>query len=408
MVMCVIIGCSKRTGRDKDVKFYRIPTVRTSRPDPREVELSTKRRQGYLAAISRPELTTTELEESRICSRHFVFGKPASLFDECHPDWLPTLNLGHSTLDASTVLSITARYERRKARGVAVQNEAGPMDTNTPDTNTPDTMIIPDASAPDTMIIPDADTPDTNNDNDLDPTVMDGIKTMCDAEVQTDDCEDVSLLRSSLNDAYLEIHQLKEKVTHLTPFTEASMKDKPDEFIQHYTGLPNFAVLKTIYDFIAPSQHRGKLAPFQEYLVTLIKLRLNSSIQDISYRFDVSTSTISRILLKWLTIMDVHLSRLILWPERQDLRKTMPECFRNAFGDKVAVIIDCFEVFIDRPSNLLARSCTWSSYKHHNTIKLLIGKKNNANDTTGLDMSRCHSQSCHLNRLLAFDSNSTV
>ena len=39
----------------------------------------------------------------------------------------------------------------------------------------------------------------------------------------------------------------------------------------------------------------------------------------------------------------------------------------------MAVIIDCFEVFIERPLNLLARACTWSSYKHHNTIKLLIG-----------------------------------
>ena len=37
------------------------------------------------------------------------------------------------------------------------------------------------------------------------------------------------------------------------------------------------------------------------------------------------------------------------------------------------MIIDCFEVFIERPSNLLARASTWSSYKHHNTIKPLIG-----------------------------------
>ena len=30
-------------------------------------------------------------------------------------------------------------------------------------------------------------------------------------------------------------------------------------------------------------------------------------------------------------------------------------------------------MFIEHPSNLLARACIWSSYKHHNTIKLLIG-----------------------------------
>jgi hypothetical protein len=51
----------------------------------------------------------------------------------------------------------------------------------------------------------------------------------------------------------------------------------------------------------------------------------------------------------------------------------MPMEFRKYFGVKVSIIIDCFEIFIDRPSNLLARAETWSNYKHHNTVKYLIG-----------------------------------
>lgn len=47
--------------------------------------------------------------------------------------------------------------------------------------------------------------------------------------------------------------------------------------------------------------------------------------------------------------------------------------FKVNFGKRVTVIIDCFEIFIDRPSNLMARAQTWSSYKHHNTLKFLIG-----------------------------------
>ena len=35
--------------------------------------------------------------------------------------------------------------------------------------------------------------------------------------------------------------------------------------------------------------------------------------------------------------------------------------------------IDCFEVFIELPRDLLALASTWSTYKHHNTIKCLIG-----------------------------------
>ena len=45
----------------------------------------------------------------------------------------------------------------------------------------------------------------------------------------------------------------------------------------------------------------------------------------------------------------------------------------DALGKQVTVIVDCFEVFIERPTNLLARVQTFSNYKHHNTIKILIG-----------------------------------
>jgi len=51
--------------------------------------------------------------------------------------------------------------------------------------------------------------------------------------------------------------------------------------------------------------------------------------------------------------------------------KTMPMEFRKHFK-KCAVIIDCFEVYIERPTSLTARAQTWSNYKKHNTVKFLI------------------------------------
>ena len=40
---------------------------------------------------------------------------------------------------------------------------------------------------------------------------------------------------------------------------------------------------------------------------------------------------------------------------------------------KCVVMIDCFEVFCERPKSLMARAQTNSNYKHHNTVKYLIG-----------------------------------
>ena len=54
------------------------------------------------------------------------------------------------------------------------------------------------------------------------------------------------------------------------------------------------------------------------------------------------------------------------------LRKTMPMDFRKHYPN-CTVIIDCFEIFLERSLNPLARAQTFSSYKHHNTVKYLIG-----------------------------------
>ena len=50
--------------------------------------------------------------------------------------------------------------------------------------------------------------------------------------------------------------------------------------------------------------------------------------------------------------MDIRLSPLIRWPEREELQKTMPLCFRLHYDLRVTSIIDCFEVFIEKLTSL--------------------------------------------------------
>ena len=91
-----------------------------------------------------------------------------------------------------------------------------------------------------------------------------------------------------------------------------------------------------------------------------MKLKLNMPFEDLAYRFNVSVSTVSRTFQAWMIVMDCRLQPFIKWPEREALWHTMPQCFQQSFGKKVTVIIACFEIFIDRPSNLLARAQTFS------------------------------------------------
>ncbi|PFX31972.1 Membrane metallo-endopeptidase-like 1 [Stylophora pistillata] len=148
-----------------------------------------------------------------------------------------------------------------------------------------------------------------------------------------------------------------------------------NEKVRFYAGLPSLEILKKIFSFLSPRVTRRPLllSKLHEFVLVLIKLRLRVPSQDLAYRFNVSRTVVSRIIVSWLTVMEVTLSSLISWPDREELQRTMPRCFIDSFGLKTCVIIDCFEVFIDRSSNLFARAQKFSNYKHHNTIKVLIG-----------------------------------
>jgi len=82
---------------------------------------------------------------------------------------------------------------------------------------------------------------------------------------------------------------------------------------------------------------------------------------------------LSKLFHKWLDVLFNRLGKLIKLPERETFLETTLLSFRIDFGNKVGIITDCFEIFMNRPSNLLARAQTWYSYKHHNTAKFLIG-----------------------------------
>ena len=89
--------------------------------------------------------------------------------------------------------------------------------------------------------------------------------------------------------------------------------------------------------------------------MVLMKLRLNLEENNLAYsnRFNVSQPTISRMFNKWISHMGEKLSPLIRWPERDELQKTLPMSFRTFFS-KCVCIVDCTEIFIERPSDLKA------------------------------------------------------
>lgn len=104
--------------------------------------------------------------------------------------------------------------------------------------------------------------------------------------------------------------------------------------------------------------------------MVLVRLRQGFDMQHLGVLFGVSASTASRIVSAWITFLATELSPLIAWPSQGSLQNRSIRAFKY-FKSTIAVI-DCTEFFIQRATSTTSQRKTWSSYKHHNTIKLLV------------------------------------
>ena len=325
----------------------RIPTVVTNQGE-EILKLSEERRKKWISAISRKYLTDSILDHGRVCGKHFINGKAAKLWDRYDPDWVPTQNLGHDKYDSAEKLQadseVAAKRDERardrerkrvaeEERRLREEIEAKKQKVNEPGAKVMDISF------------------------DFDSAMEVGTDSETGTSTQTE-----------------EFDYLFRNFSVSQPFDETYFANDNDK-VRFYTGLPAYDVLQTVYKYVLPFVVRKSptLSKFQEFVLTLMKLKLNMPMQDLAYRFGISLPTVSRIFLAWMVVLDVRLAPLIRWPEREDLWRTMPQCFQVAFGNKTTVIIDCFEVFITRPSNLMARAQTYSNYKNHNTVKVLVG-----------------------------------
>ena len=205
----------------------------------------------------------------------------------------------------------------------------------------------------------------------------------------------------------VELADLKEKLIEVEKernillsrqFSLDKIKDD-DSAVLFYTGFPNYGALISFYNSIEPNLKKmqywkgekllkesqpyqvednrkkpgpsRKLSYLDEFLLVLMRLKAGLFVQDLADRFGISTSLVSRICITWINLLYVELKDLFPFPAQELVHKNMPQEFAQYATTRI--ILDCMELFIQRPSAMLAQSETWSDYKHHNTWKLLVG-----------------------------------
>ena len=182
-------------------------------------------------------------------------------------------------------------------------------------------------------------------------------------------------LKQIEDDNKLRMLKAKEKSATESRIYQFQTYTEDPEKVPFYTGLPNLGVLKLVLGMVENQMVSSSktLSKEEEFLICLAKLRMNYLFKDIASHLNVSVSTIQRSFHSTLDVMYARPQFLVKWPTQENLRKSMPQCFSRDFGQRVAVIMDCFELFSETPSSALNKVYTYSNYKHHQTIKYLIG-----------------------------------
>ena len=120
------------------------------------------------------------------------------------------------------------------------------------------------------------------------------------------------------------------------------------------------------------AKHRvGVLTRREQFILTLVRTRKGFDVKFLADTFGISPAQVSRIYNTWITFLSQELSFLVPWPSRSELKKSLPKRFKGK--ENVRIIIDCLELFIQKPKIPSSQKITWSSYKHWNTAKLLVG-----------------------------------
>lgn len=162
-------------------------------------------------------------------------------------------------------------------------------------------------------------------------------------------------------------------------FSICRIMDKPER-IAYYTGLESYEKFLFVYRTLGPAvdqltyrDHQVNcVSPEDQFLMTLMKLRLGSPDFELGDKFDVGHRTVGNIIVTWIRFMYLEWSELNIWPSKELIKFYMPEGFKKEYPS-TRLIIDGTEIPIEKPSNPIAQQATWSNYKNRNTLKILVG-----------------------------------
>lgn len=352
-----------------------------------------ERCKKWVDLCGRKHFTTTRVNKATyICSKHFVDGRPS----ENHPDPLPAIGTSYDVMKA-------AKPKRRVLKRVKpdIVNETRAHVSNADVAKTGNSEQPNVEVAAYVNLLYEDDIEEAMNESCLssheeETTSIEDIQqqydhayctSLPDTKFSSTSCQtDITMADLS---TYDEAH-LKDKGSMRRRFIIADVL-KDDKSCKFYTGI-TLTVFFLLWNCIKDKASRlaywrgsdtnmenenerkkgpkRQLSCLEEMIMTLIRLRRGIDTVTLGAMFGVQPGTVSKIFITWITFLKLELRFLISWPSKLQIAKRLPKSFKEF--PKTRCIIDCTEFFIQKPSLPSSQRITWSSYKHHNTLKSLI------------------------------------
>ena len=399
---CVVVGCSSSTYQLKKWKETHCDIHGTLHGKgtcicpppfrlfcfPRAVDV----RKKWTHLVNRSEKKNgrwtnwTPREHSRVCSKHFLDKEPTQ------ENPLPTLHLGHRKSESGP--------KRKKLERLPPQTTDQHKDSVEEIHESLD--ICEDIDAQLDSEIPSHHVKSlpacpihTKHDHKYDFSCTCSPMCICIGCKQKEYL--IRELQDKIEKLESEVIELKKKKRKKESVTQNLLRS--DSKVTFYTGLPNLETFYALFHHLEPKASklkywRGakttkptirkyKVSPRKqgpprktlledEFLLTLMKLRLDIFMEDLADRFSIGQASTSNIFNTWIRFLSQELSPLVFFPDRDVVHSTMLQAFREQ-GSTARIIIHYTEVKIESPRDLRAQALTWSDYKNHNTIKFLVG-----------------------------------
>lgn len=144
--------------------------------------------------------------------------------------------------------------------------------------------------------------------------------------------------------------------------------------INSFTGISSAKVLKVIVEAVQhhyTDQTSHRLAIKEPIVLLLTKLKCDLTYTTLSVLFGISHELCKKYFCEMLPIISEVLGFTIQLPSLKKIKQNMPKCFEQF--QSVRIVLDCTEIFIQKPKCLSCRIRFYSQYKSNTTVKIVTG-----------------------------------